>query len=75
MKESDTLYILGDVIDRHPYGITILRKIMKMPNAKMLLGNHEYIMLKAIGNSEINLNCLLLRIFIIIKKQYYRLLI
>ena len=31
LKESDTLYILGDVIDRHPYGIKILRKIMKMP--------------------------------------------
>ena len=54
LKESDTLYILGDVIDRYPYGIKILRKIMKMPNAKMLLGNHEYMMLQAIGNPEIN---------------------
>ena len=54
LKESDKLYILGDVIDRYPYGIKILRKIMKMPNAKMLLGNHEYMMLQAIGNPEIN---------------------
>ena len=60
LKESDTLYILGDAIDRHPYGIKILRRIMKMPNAKMLLGNHEYIMLKAIGDSEINLIALAL---------------
>lgn len=60
LKESDTLYILGDVIDRHPYGIKILRKIMKMPNAKMLLGNHEYMMLKAIGESEIDLSALAL---------------
>ncbi len=43
LKEEDTLYILGDVIDRYPYGIKLLRRIMKMPNVKMLLGNHEYL--------------------------------
>lgn len=59
LKESDTLYILGDVIDRYPDGIKILRKIMKMPNAKMLLGNHEYMMLNAIENDdEINASAL-----------------
>lgn len=45
---DDTLYILGDVIDRYPDGIKILRKIMKMPNVKMLLGNHEHMMLCAL---------------------------
>ena len=49
LKSEDTLYVLGDVIDRHPGGIRILRKIMAMPNAKMLLGNHEYMMLQALG--------------------------
>lgn len=49
LRPSDTLYILGDVIDRHPGGIRILRKMMKMPNVKMLLGNHEYMMLRALG--------------------------
>lgn len=49
LQQSDTLYILGDVIDRHPGGIQILRRIMAMPNAKMLLGNHEYMMLRALG--------------------------
>ena len=49
LQSEDTLYILGDVIDRHPGGIRILRKIMAMPNAKMLLGNHEYMMLRALG--------------------------
>ena len=38
LQPGDTLYILGDVIDRHPDGIRILRMIMGMPNAKMLLG-------------------------------------
>ena len=50
LQNEDTLYILGDVIDRHPDGIRILRKIMSMPNVKMLLGNHEYMMLRALGH-------------------------
>ena len=49
LQAEDTLYVLGDVIDRHPGGIRILRKIMAMPNAKMILGNHEYMMLRALG--------------------------
>ena len=49
LQPEDTLYILGDVIDRHPDGIRILRRIMNKPNIKMLLGNHEYMMLRAIG--------------------------
>ena len=49
LRPEDTLYILGDVIDRYPDGIRILRRIMAMPNVKMLLGNHEYMMLNALG--------------------------
>ena len=48
LQPEDTLYILGDVIDRNPYGIQILRQIMKMPNVKMILGNHELMMLDAL---------------------------
>lgn len=48
LQPDDTLYILGDVIDRNPDGIRILRKIMKTPNIKMLLGNHEYMMMDAL---------------------------
>lgn len=50
LQPEDTLYILGDVVDRYPDGIRILRRIMKMPNVKMLLGNHEYMMLNALGS-------------------------
>ena len=50
LKPTDTLYILGDVVDRYKYGIKILLKIMKMPNVKMLLGNHEYMMLQALDS-------------------------
>ena len=49
LSPVDTLYVLGDVIDRHPDGLAILRRFMKMDNVRMILGNHEYMMLKAIG--------------------------
>ena len=49
LQPEDTLYVLGDVIDRNPDGIRILRRIMAMPNARMLLGNHEYMLLRALG--------------------------
>lgn len=50
LQAEDTLYVLGDVMDRHPGGIRILRELMAMPNAKLLLGNHEYMMLRALGH-------------------------
>ncbi len=48
LKKTDTLYILGDVIDRHPHGIELLQEIMKAPNMKMLLGNHEMMMVNTL---------------------------
>ncbi len=45
-SEEDTLYILGDVIDRGPNGIALLQEIMNTPNMVMLLGNHEEMMLQ-----------------------------
>ena len=50
LQAEDTLFVLGDVIDRHPWGLRILRQLMAMPNAKLLLGNHEYMMLRALGH-------------------------
>ena len=45
LQAEDTLFILGDVIDRHPYGLDILEEIMATPNMRMILGNHEYMLL------------------------------
>ena len=42
LRESDTLYILGDVIDRGKDGIKVLMDMMMRPNVIPLLGNHEY---------------------------------
>ena len=47
-SEEDTLYILGDVIDRNPDGIEILLEVMATPNMHMILGNHEYMMLNVV---------------------------
>lgn len=44
-SDDDTLYVLGDVIDRNPHGIEILQDIMQRPNMHMILGNHESMML------------------------------
>ena len=50
LQPQDQLYVLGDVIDRHKDGLRILRTIMQMENAHMILGNHEYMMLRALGH-------------------------
>ena len=44
-RPEDTLYVLGDVIDRGEWGIELLLKIMDMENAVMIMGNHEAFML------------------------------
>jgi len=42
---NDTLYILGDVVDRGPDSIRILKYIMKRDNIILLMGNHEDFMM------------------------------
>ncbi|MDR1540849.1 MAG: leucine-rich repeat protein [Clostridiales bacterium] len=44
-KESDQLFILGDVIDRGLHGVMILKFIIAHENIVMLMGNHEYMMI------------------------------
>lgn len=41
LKDTDHLYVLGDVIDRYPYGLDILYELRDMSNVTVLLGNHE----------------------------------
>lgn len=48
-SENDTLYILGDVIDRSKDSIELLQMIMKQPNVHMIIGNHEELMLTTLG--------------------------
>lgn len=41
LKETDILYILGDVLDRGPHPMKVLCKLMEMPNVIPMVGNHE----------------------------------
>ena len=51
LQPDDHLYVLGDCIDRHPDGLEILKELYYMPNATVLLGNHEHMMLQALGEN------------------------
>ena len=45
---KDTLYVLGDVIDRGPDPVGVLRLMSLHENIIPILGNHEYMMLKVL---------------------------
>ena len=42
-SDDDTLYILGDIVDRGADGIKILQDIMKRKNVIALRGNHDFL--------------------------------
>ncbi len=42
---EDFLFVLGDVIDRGEHGVELLKWLMVQPNMKLILGNHEELML------------------------------
>ena len=48
LKETDTLYVLGDILDRGPHPIKTLRKLMDMPNVICMVGNHELMALECL---------------------------
>ncbi len=45
-SQEDTLYVCGDIIDKGKEPLKLLRYIYSMPNARCILGNHEYSFLK-----------------------------
>ena len=45
---DDTLYVLGDVIDRGPDGFKILLDMAQRPNVVNLMGNHEAMAINAL---------------------------
>ena len=46
--DEDELYVLGDVVDRGPEPLKILRDMMMRINVFLVLGNHEYMMLRVL---------------------------
>lgn len=58
-QDDDTLYILGDIVDRGSGGIKILTEIMNRKNVVALRGNHDYLaylMLSSVTGSNIELS-------------------
>lgn len=43
LNENDTMYILGDIVDRGDGGIKILIDMLNRKNVVPLLGNHDYV--------------------------------
>jgi serine/threonine protein phosphatase 1 len=43
LKEHDTLYVLGDVVDRGPQPLELLMDMACRPNVIPILGNHDYV--------------------------------
>ena len=50
-SEKDEMYILGDIIDRGPKSMRLLRQIMEMDNVTSLIGNHEFFMWDYVVNN------------------------
>lgn len=55
-SDNDTLYILGDIVDRGPDGIKIWQDILKRKNVIALHGNHDFLayhLLKILSKSSL----------------------
>ena len=44
-SSTDSLYVLGDIIDKGDKSIALVEYIMKQPNIHCIMGNHEYFFL------------------------------
>jgi len=53
LKKEDRLFILGDVIDRGPKPISIIKDIMSRDNVKLIMGNHELFALKVLLHDKV----------------------
>lgn len=51
LGENDELYVLGDLIDRGPDPMGVVSLVCSLPQAHVLLGNHEDLMMLAIGRT------------------------
>lgn len=50
--QDDVFYCLGDMIDRGPDPIEVLRIVRGLPNAHVLMGNHEDLMMACLRDTQ-----------------------
>lgn len=56
--EDDAYYCLGDMIDRGPDPIGVIRLVRSLPNARVVMGNHEDLMMACMSNPDDSVNAL-----------------
>ena len=49
---GDTLYVLGDMVDRGPDPVGVLKLVRSLDNARVLMGNHERMLLDTVGHGD-----------------------
>ncbi len=49
---DDIFYCLGDMIDRGPDPLGVIEQVRALPNCRVLMGNHEDLMLACMGDRE-----------------------
>lgn len=52
IQPEDTVYVIGDVVDRGAYGWDILKEVLADERFVMMMGNHEYMMLRAMTHNK-----------------------
>jgi len=50
-KDDDSMYVIGDVVDRGPESIKLLQYIMCQSNIQMIMGNHDQTLLWAVDQN------------------------
>ena len=43
--DDDEVYVLGDMVDRGPAPVDVIRRVRSLPNVHVLMGNHENMLL------------------------------
>ena len=51
-SEDDRFFCLGDMIDRGPDPVGVLRTVRSLPNVSVLMGNHEDLMVSCLDHPE-----------------------
>lgn len=51
-KDDDVFYCLGDMIDRGPDPLGVIRIVRALPNVHVLMGNHEDLMMACMANPD-----------------------
>ncbi len=54
-SDEDTLFVLGDVVDRGEEPIKVLKDMMGRPNVYPLMGNHDYMALNVLKKLAVNI--------------------